>query len=136
MLSSTIVAAISTVGFGLPSLHSGKESTCQCRRCKRCGFKPQVRKIPGIGNGNPLQYSCLESSMDRRVWWGTVHGAAKSQIRLSTAHTLLLLPREVVYKTFLPKRQSKGLWKRSLISYYITVHATSIISHFFFNTVQ
>ena len=32
----------------------------------------------GEGNGNPLQYSCLENSMDREAWWATVHGVAKS----------------------------------------------------------
>ena len=35
------------------------------------------------GNGNPLQYSCLEGPMDRGAWWAAVHGVAKSQIRLS-----------------------------------------------------
>ena len=35
------------------------------------------------GNGNPLQYSCLENSMDRGAWWATVHRVAKSQTRLS-----------------------------------------------------
>ena len=41
--------------------------------------------IPGSGrsleegNGNPLEYSCLENSMDRGAWWATVHGVAKSQ---------------------------------------------------------
>ena len=34
---------------------------------------------PGEGNENPLQYSCLEKSMDRGTWWATVHGIAKSQ---------------------------------------------------------
>ena len=43
---------------------SGKEPACQCRRHKRHGFDPWVRKIPGEGNGNPLQYSCLENSME------------------------------------------------------------------------
>ena len=44
--------------------------------------------IPGWGrslegrHGNPLQYSCLESCMDRGAWWATVHGVAKSQTRL------------------------------------------------------
>ena len=36
----------------------------------------------GIGNGNPLQYSCLENSMDREAWWATIHGVAKSQTGL------------------------------------------------------
>ena len=44
----------------------GKESTCQCRRP---GLEPWIEKIPGEGNGHPLQYSCLEHSMGRRVWW-------------------------------------------------------------------
>ena len=40
-------------------------------------------KSPGEGNGNPLQYSCLENPMDQGAWWATVHGVAKSQTRLS-----------------------------------------------------
>ena len=36
---------------------------------------------PGEGNGNPLQYSCLDNSMDRGAWRATVHGVAKSQTR-------------------------------------------------------
>ena len=36
-------------------------------------------KTPGGGNGNPLQYACLENSMDRGAWRATVHGAEKSQ---------------------------------------------------------
>ena len=37
-------------------------------------------RSPGVGNGSPFQYSCLENSMDRGAWQATVHGAAKSQI--------------------------------------------------------
>ena len=43
---------------------SGKEHACQYRRHKRCEFDPWVRKIPGGGHGNPLQYPCLEKPMD------------------------------------------------------------------------
>ena len=39
---------------------------------------PGSGRSPGEGNGNPLQYSCLENLMDRGAWWATVHGAAKS----------------------------------------------------------
>ena len=53
---------------------------------KRCGFDPWVWN-PGGGNGNPLQYSFLEISMDRRAWWATVNGVAKSWTQLSTTHT-------------------------------------------------
>ena len=38
---------------------------------------------PGEGNGNPLQYSCLENSMDRGAWQATVNGVAKSQTQMS-----------------------------------------------------
>ena len=44
---------------------------------------PGLRRSPGEGNGNPLQYSCLENSMDGGAWWATVHGVAKSQTRLN-----------------------------------------------------
>ena len=37
----------------------------------------------GEGNGNPLQYSCLENPVDGGTWWATVHGVAKSRTRLS-----------------------------------------------------
>ena len=67
---------------------TGKESSCQCRRYKRWGFDPWVGKIPTrVGNGNPLQDSCLENSIDRGAWWATVYGVAKSQTWLSRVHT-------------------------------------------------
>ena len=45
-------------------------------------------RASGVGNGRPLQYSCLENSMDRGAWWPTVHWVTKSHIRLSThGHT-------------------------------------------------
>ena len=40
---------------------------------------PGLRRCPGEGNGNPLQYSCLENLMDRGAWRATVHGFAKSR---------------------------------------------------------
>ena len=42
------------------------------------GLIPGLGRSPGEGNGNPLQYSCLENFMDRGAWWATVHGVAKS----------------------------------------------------------
>ena len=47
-------------------------------------------RSPGEGNGNPLQYSCLENSIDRGVWWATVHGVAKSRTRLELIYLTLL----------------------------------------------
>ena len=46
-------------------------------------FNPWVRRSPGVGNGNPLQYSYWENSMHRGAWWATFHGVTKSQIQLS-----------------------------------------------------
>ena len=49
------------------------------------GSIPGWGKSPGGGNGNPLQYSCLENPMDRGAWWAAVHGDAESQIGLSVS---------------------------------------------------
>ena len=46
---------------------------------REVGSIPGLGRSPGEGNGNPLQYSCLENPMDRGVWWATVHGVVKSQ---------------------------------------------------------
>ena len=43
------------------------------------GLIPGLGRPPGGGYGNPLQYSCLENTMDRGARWATVHGVAKSQ---------------------------------------------------------
>ena len=43
---------------------------------------PRLGRSHGVGNGNPLQCSCLENPMNRGAWWATVHGVAKSQTRL------------------------------------------------------
>ena len=47
------------------------------------GSIPQSGTSPGEGNGNPLQYSCLENPMDRGAWRATVHGVTKSRTQLS-----------------------------------------------------
>ena len=44
---------------------------------------PGSGRSPGEGNGNPLLYSCTENSMDRGVWWATVHGVSKTWTGLS-----------------------------------------------------
>ena len=63
----------------LPKWCSGKEPTCQCKRSKRHGLDPWVRKIPGGEHGSPLQYSCLENAMYRGAWQATVHRVTKSR---------------------------------------------------------
>ena len=51
------------------------------------GLIPGLGRSPGGGNGNPLQYPCLENSMDTGTKQATVHGVAKSHTRLSMHHT-------------------------------------------------
>jgi len=41
------------------------------------GSIPESGRSPGEGNGNPLQYSCLDNLMDRGVWWAKIHGVTK-----------------------------------------------------------
>ena len=65
---------------GFPGDSGGKESACDARDP---GSIPGSGKSPGEGNGNPLQYSCLENSMDRGAGRATVHGVAKSWTQLS-----------------------------------------------------
>ena len=50
------------------------------------GSIPGLGRSPGGGNGNPLQYSCLENFMDREAWWATVFGVARSWTHLSDYH--------------------------------------------------
>ena len=74
--------------MGLPRWLSGKESTCQWRRCRRCTFDPLVGNILWRRNGHTLQYSCLENSMVRGVWQAIAHSVTESQTWLSAwAHT-------------------------------------------------
>ena len=63
---------------------SGKESGSNAGDW---GSIPGSERSAGEGNGNSLQYSCLENPMDRVAWRATVHRIAKSQIQLSDKHT-------------------------------------------------
>ena len=59
-------------------LGGSNDEECACD-AGDLGSIPVLGTSPDEGNGNPLQYSCLENSMDREAWWVTVHGVAKSQ---------------------------------------------------------
>ena len=66
--------------LGFPGGSEDKASACNAGDP---GSIPGLGRSPGEGNGNPLQYSCLEYPMDRRAWWATVHRVAKSRTQLS-----------------------------------------------------
>ena len=66
--------------LGFPGSSVGKESACNAGDQ---GLIPGLGRSPGEGNGYPLQYSCLENSMDRGAWKAAVHGVAEGWTRLS-----------------------------------------------------
>ena len=74
----TTVTVFNSMDF--PGGADGKESACNARDP---GSIPGLGRSPQEGHGNPLQYTCLENSMDRGPWWATVHEVTKSQTQLS-----------------------------------------------------
>ena len=70
--------------LGFPGGSDSKESACSAGDS---GWIPGLGRYSGEGYGYPLQYSCLENSMDRGAWWGSVHGVAESD---STKDLMLL----------------------------------------------
>ena len=81
---SDLAAAVVQKVKNLPAI---QETQVQSRR-PRCnpgdpGSIPWSGRSPEEGNGNPLQYSCLENSMDRGAWWATIHEVKESRTRLS-----------------------------------------------------
>ena len=72
---------------------------------------PGSGRFPGVGNSSPIQYSCLENSMDREAWWATVHGTAGSDT------TAWLRTHSEQHKYYFPKIRQKGI-------------STKIIHHF------
>ena len=67
--------------MGLPWWLSGKESACNAGAT---GLIPGLRRSPGGGHGNRLQYSHLENPMDRGAWQAAVHGIAESEMTEAT----------------------------------------------------
>ena len=65
--------------LGFPGGSEGKASACDVGDL---GSTPGSGRSPGEGNGNLLQYSCLENPMDTGAWWAIVHRVTKSQTRL------------------------------------------------------
>ena len=72
--------------MSLPGGSDSKEPTCNAGNP---GLIPGWGRSPGEGNGFPLQYSCLENSMDTGAWQATVRGITKSRILLSDQHLLM-----------------------------------------------
>ena len=86
-----LTSAMSHLRVGFPSITKewafpggsvGKESACNAGDAGDTGSIPGSGRSFGVGNGNPLQYSCLENPMARGAWQAAVHWVTKSQIRL------------------------------------------------------
>ena len=60
-----------------------KNPPVKARESGDVGSVPGSGRSPGVGNGNPFQYYCLENSMDGGAWWAAVHGVTKSRTGLS-----------------------------------------------------
>ena len=70
-----------------------KNSLANAGDARDTGSVPGSGRSPGVGNSNPLQYSCLDNSMDIEAWQATVHEVAKSWTRLKqiSVHVELIL---------------------------------------------
>ena len=79
-LTPTILLRYTSHTIGFPGGSDSKVSVCNVGDL---GSIPGSGRFPREGNGNPLQYSCLENPMDRGAWLAIVHGVAKSWRRLS-----------------------------------------------------
>ena len=86
------------------------------------GLIPGWGRSPGVGNGNSLQYSCLENSMYGGAWQATVHGVTKSQTQLSTKLVMVAVAREggwvcgaVLCMVFVPQMRGGGRERRSCV---------------------
>ena len=89
--------------LGFPGGSEVKASACNAGDTSSI---PGLGRSPGEGNGNPLQYSCLENPMDRGAWWASVHGVAKSRTRL----------RDFTFYSTLTLWHERCLWTRIVSS--------------------
>ena len=75
--------------MGFPGTTSGKEPAANAGDIRDMVLIPGSGGPPGGGNGNPLQYYCLENPMDGGVWLATVHGITESDMTQATYHACL-----------------------------------------------
>ena len=93
-LSSKIAQSITTHDVGFPGGSDDKESAHNSRDLS---LIPGSGRSPGEGNGNPLQYSCLENPVHKETWSATVCRVTKSQTRLRSKHSVFKVVTECNY---------------------------------------
>ena len=131
-----------TCTFGIPFIHltfleslsggsDNKESVCSAGDL---GLIPASGRSPGEGNGNPLQYSYLENSMDRGAWWATVHGVAKIQTQLSDYYYYYLLTLTILLPGHVIFLLKNHYWKNFYSGSHRVIHKLFdlllLLSHF------
>ena len=89
----------------IPGGTSGKEPICRCRRHKRLGPGPWCGGQEWHWTGNPLQYSCPQTPMDRGTWQATVHSITQSQTQLKR-RKLMISPPQVLWVSI----SSPAMW--------------------------
>ena len=65
------------ISMGFPGGPVVKDPPANAGDTRHVGLFPASGRSPGLGNGNPLQYSCLENFLDSGAWWASVHGVPK-----------------------------------------------------------
>ena len=103
-------------GCSMTNLKNIQNLTCSTRDTCIVGSIPGLERSPGVGNGNPLQYSCLENSMDRGVQWAKVHVVPK------THRTQLKQPS---ISTHMPAQ-----WRIIKNKYYVTLQYDKSQKHY------
>ena len=112
-----------------PCVLDSKESACSAGDLSSI---PGLGRYPGEGNGNPLQYSCLENCMDRGAWQATVHEVVKCQthvspwwLTLSLSNNLTLRNTDWIQPPYLSHREIKiwrwGGWKPRALSHQVII---------------
>ena len=93
----------------MPSFNMVKNPPANSGDAGDVGLNPGSGRSPGVGNGNPLRYSCLENSMERGTWWAAIQGASKTWPQLSNwTHTHTI---QYSSNIFPPLQGHMALWK-------------------------
>ena len=119
----TNIRVISSGSVLLIRWPTDKEFAFLCRRCRKAGLITGSGRSPGGGNGNPLQNSCLENSMDRGDWWAAIPRVTKNQTwlnDLACMHTLSMDQK-------LSKSSKSGASWASLIAKSNSQHASMMM---------
>ena len=107
----------------VPRWLGGKESACQCRKCE---FDPWVGKNPPReGNGNALQCSCLENSIDRSTQWATVHQGHKESDTAEHCRHIVWFPKP---KKVFPSCPFQNKFASSKLGHRFSYPAQSLLS--------